>query len=373
MSLLDVSLHLQDSLGLCGPACAQMVSRFFECPLTQQDVSQLRHDNDSWYTTPTQLEKLINVLCAHHGSVQPPPFTTTASTTFAAAMARIMAGLNAGFPAVVLISGGEHWVVVRGVTGGGSSRFVHVRDPFPERDAVPGATHPLPEHADGDGCDEAAELMGLEPNRRGLSDQVIRWNEWKSNYFFPCGMNTDDWRGKRIAIVADLKHEPAPEPEVIPLSLPTHLLSDSVAVEWARKALIDSELATEAGWADAIHDQVLNAQARALRVERLDGGAPYFLVVLTDADGRGVVAQLDASTGELIGARLMARRLARSLLAPVPAGHRRFVWQPTSNSFYSPYFPFSEISQASGPPVFQRTFDQRKFDDLRQPPDQHHR
>lgn len=361
MSLLDVPVHLQDHHGWCGPACAQMVATFLGSPLTEQDGSHIPSKPKNWFTTPEQLEKLINVLRPENA----PPYTTIVEDTFARAMAHVTASLNARFPAVVLVDGGEHWVVVRGVTGGGQARFVHRRDPFPDRDLVLGSRTPLPLHAESDDCDEADQLAGADPNRRGLSDEVVRWNEWKISYFSACKIAGKPWHGKRVVIVADLKEIPEPEPEDNPLPLPELPLTESVAIDCARRALIASELATEDGWADAIQGPVLTAQAHAIRVERLDGGAPYFLVVLTDGEGKGVVAQLDGVTGELIGARLMSRRVAKSLLAPVPVGHRRFVWRATRNSFDSPYYPFSEIPQPSGPPIYQRTLDQKTFHDLR--------
>ena len=91
-------------------------------------------------------------------------------------------------------------------------------------------------------------------------------------------------------------------------------------------------------------------------VERLDAGNPYFLVTLAEAGGAGLVAAIDAVTGEVISsARLerverhrlpgKAEAIARAAY-PDDAAARR-VWAP-SRATRSPFYPLWELTAGSG-------------------------
>ncbi|MBS0527444.1 MAG: PepSY domain-containing protein [Proteobacteria bacterium] len=87
-------------------------------------------------------------------------------------------------------------------------------------------------------------------------------------------------------------------------------------------------------------------------VERLDGGEPYFLVSLGKPDGTGVVATVNALTGEVMSSaslqgvdrhRLPDRDQAiRSAAFPGDAQARR-VWLP-SRATRSPFYPLWELT-----------------------------
>ena len=91
-------------------------------------------------------------------------------------------------------------------------------------------------------------------------------------------------------------------------------------------------------------------------VERLDAGNSYFLVTLAEAGGAGLVAAVDAVTGEVISsARLerverhrlpgKAEAIARAAY-PDDAAARR-VWAP-SRATRSPFYPLWELTAESG-------------------------
>ncbi len=363
MALLRVPLHLQDRYDLCGPACAQMVSRFRGAPLSPQSTATIGQGNAAWFTTPAQMAALVNGL----GPAGAQPFKVRTATTFATAMSHITASLAESVPPVVLIDSGEHWVVVRGITGTGAGRFIHYRDPFPDRTLVPNIATPLPPHRDNDDCDDHAESTGAEVNAAGFTDEAVRWNEWRTGRLTKCGIGGPPWKNKFVVVAPTFAAVPQPEPIALPVSGPAQPILEPVAISLARAAMESSEFMNDAGWAEAVRNPDYGAMPQAIRVERLDGGRPYLLVRLTNRDGRGVVVQLDAETGELMGARLMPRRVAQSLMAAPAPGHRRYVWRSSANSFYSPYFPFSEMTDATSAPVYVRVLDRRRFRDVLSP------
>jgi hypothetical protein len=90
-------------------------------------------------------------------------------------------------------------------------------------------------------------------------------------------------------------------------------------------------------------------------VERLDGGNPYFLMTLAETGGAGLIAAIDAVTGEVISsARLerverhrlpgKAEAIARAAY-PGDAAARR-VWAP-SRASRSPFYPLWELTAGS--------------------------
>jgi hypothetical protein len=87
-------------------------------------------------------------------------------------------------------------------------------------------------------------------------------------------------------------------------------------------------------------------------VERLDGGAPYFLVTLGKANGAGAVVAVNALTGEAISSASLDQidrhklpdrgEAIRSAAFPGDAQARR-VWAP-SRATRSPFYPLWELT-----------------------------
>ena len=87
-------------------------------------------------------------------------------------------------------------------------------------------------------------------------------------------------------------------------------------------------------------------------VERLDGGAPYFLVTLGKDDSGGVVVVVNALTGEAMASASLERidrhrlpdrdEAIRSAAFPGDAQARR-VWLP-SRATRSPFYPLWELT-----------------------------
>jgi hypothetical protein len=87
-------------------------------------------------------------------------------------------------------------------------------------------------------------------------------------------------------------------------------------------------------------------------VERLDEGAPYFLVILREDNGAGAVVAVNALTGEAMSAASLERvdrhrlpdreEAIRSAAFPDDAQARR-VWVP-SRATRSPFYPLWELT-----------------------------
>lgn len=341
-----------------------MVSRFRGAPLAQQSTATIGAGDPAWFTTPTQMAALVNGL----GPAGGPAYKVFKTSTFAPAMSHISASLASNLPAIALIDGGEHWVVIRGITGTGASRFIHYRDPFPDRTLVPGMPQPLPAHTDNDACDDGAESTGANVGANGDTDEVVRWNAWRNESLTPCLFGGTPWKNKFVVVGPNLAAPLQPEPIAQPVLAPIRPILEPVAISLAQAAMESSDLMNQADWAGAVRNPDYRATPQAIRVERLDGGRAYFLVRLTNLEGKGVIARIDAETGELLGARLMPRRLANSLMSAPEPGHRRFVWRSSPNSFYSPYFPFSEMAVPGSAPMYIRVLDRRRFRQLARGP-----
>ena len=90
-------------------------------------------------------------------------------------------------------------------------------------------------------------------------------------------------------------------------------------------------------------------------VERLDAGNPYFLVMLAEAGGAGLIAAVDAVTGEVTSSARLERverhRLPGKAEAIARAAYpddavARRVWAP-SRASRSPFYPLWELTAGS--------------------------
>jgi len=110
-----------------------------------------------------------------------------------------------------------------------------------------------------------------------------------------------------------------------------------------------TEAATKARQCASVEDGAVLA---ADLVDRLDGGAPYFLVTLGKHDGTGVVVIVNALTGDAMSSASLERidrhrlpdrdEAIRSAAFPADARARR-VWLP-SRATRSPFYPLWELT-----------------------------
>jgi hypothetical protein len=213
-------------------------------------------------------------------------------------------------------------------------------------------------------------------------DEVMNHLEWLASFsgYAPPGSTAKRFilvapKGRLTAAVAHpIVMAPAPAPLPVTLT-PDRPLSSADADTAARSALTTSGLLALPEWAESASHLDL-APARTALIHRLDQAGAYYLVGLGAANGRGVLAGVDARTGELLFARLNpAAAFLDRLFVPLDDILRstralsadrtpaiRLVWQSTANTFFSPYYPFAEITPPTGPPIFVRLIDRRRFD-----------
>ena len=341
-----------------------MVTRFLTGTLSpQSSFTSTRPPKVGWKTTPDQLADMIN----QHKLAGDPAYTAIAESTAETARNRAVASVDhtpgARWPVAALAIGGRHWEVVHGFTQGNTGKFiVHARNPLPDRQALFPAATPPP-HADGDSCDTLNLTSG-----GALEDEAVEWNGWIDDYFTACSLLPAKWKNKFIIV--------APERRNIPLMRTvgpagpgrgSRVADGHSAIDAAFAGLRESGLLNLSDWGDSLANTAPGAAYPSLHVQRLDGKSSYYLVALTRPDGRGALVAINEANGDFRSARLNPPPGLVHTLFNSPAGRtsdaERIVWIPCPESFFSPWFPFAEITDR-GRTRYVRLFDQKSFDVL---------
>lgn len=391
---LDVPYHQQDTDFYCGAACAQMMLRAIGQPLLPQDG--LYNDNHThslepaaWSTPPDGIcWTLNNRQTAKHFVLDSTDSEEPISRTLCWSIHRYQC------PPVVLVYGGNHWVVVRGYSASAAPTGPHdasyaiesfdLNNPWPPVPAAPGP----PPHADGDVCGSGGS--------RGVADLNVSYTTWQSYYLTANGFGAQ-WLGRFVAVCdPDPPTPPAPPP---PGSSRVSTMAERERLRAAQPVLAaagvrnglmatmrNAGLLSHPVWSRIFEN--LNA-ADALLVERLDRpNSEYWIVPAVDAGGnvRAVVG-IDARLGDYEQAMAVrnpdaplfafvdaARVTAHVLSEPSPpAGrpaaprlqrdqisvHPALVWRPCRESL-SPFYPFRMII-AGAQRLYVRAYDGAVF------------
>ena len=381
MNPLGVAVHLQDDQVKCGNACAQMIARFLKpaAPIHQQvDFTSASAPVPPWDSSPDQLCDMLNQF--RPASV--PAYVVTAAGTPQEAMAVARANVDglAGprCPVAALTIHGGHWEVVHGFSGLQAAPTLHVRNPLPERDLL--FQGPPPPHADNDTCNTENIVAA---GSTVPADEVVAWTTWIGSYFTVCTFEPPPWKGSYVVVAPKLPRKTKPPLPLVhlPLKRPRMtelpLLPSQLAAEFARAGLIKSGVLDDAAWRDSVQSVPVDAAERSVLVHRLDGQDPYYLVPLMDDKDLGTLVGVSAVDGEFLFSRLNPPRALVDTLFTLdevarqvaPGGQytTRLVWTPVRESFFSPYFPLVEFSDASGPRFYVRVFDRKRFDSLTTP------
>jgi len=323
-----------------------------------------------WSTTPGALKHLANAkqTVAH--------YSISVHTTEESATDVLMDTLDADVPAVALVRGWQHWLVVDGYrqgeagatpVGGRNLNGVFIRDPL-ETNAI----------------------------------HYIDWDTWEGDYlkFVPCGDYEDTY------VVMGGVRVPRVKPTAPP-NTPTGLrIIDPLAVQRLRlrlvKRVVPASTAIEAAKAAAaglrgsarLRAGFESAEAtRALLVQRLDEHDRYYYIVTFQSGGREtarvIVDARDGRAGEVSAIAMTGEELSRYITAeegrnrlvavstdrspalryqirkdtmgehPVP------VWKPCGQSS-SPFLPFWQYSV--GDSFVYLRLDGLRFDELTQGP-----
>lgn len=375
---LGVSVHLQDDPDNCGQACAQMATAFLNGGLVG-DQNAFQRDpklgHSGWATSPEQLADLVNDKL--QGSE--PRYYVEVVPTFDTAMAAILACVDGSRkPAVALVHGGDHWVVVFGITRSrpGTKVMVHARNPLPDRELVkslhPRSADPHAAHKGGDACrtwDVQFGGGGSVP-----VDEVVDWNEWQNFFFTSCSIPPAHLQSKFVAVLSRLTEAKTPERIEVPAAAGgTRRLSDSELAERTWANLQHSGLLDAPGWREALRGSV-PARERRRDINVLDSERAFALLDLT-AQGEGVLAGSDPRTGELLWARLNPARVQlESIFRPEEELRERsgleteasiaYVWKVCRETLYSPYFPLARVTQKDRTQYYIRLLDNRRFEEL---------
>jgi len=202
---LSVRYHQQDDTYYCGAACAQMVLESAGVGLIDQGTldSTISIHNDiegGWATAPDGLQWTMN-------DSKPGSIGLVAAASEDAISRKIVWSIyNRKLPAVALINGKAHWIVVRGFEASAaptSSADVSytitafdINNPSPKL-----GSSPPPPHGTADTCGSGGEF--------GFADEHIAYAHWRSSYM--TGVPTSSfWEGKFVAVC-----DPAPPPTLV--------------------------------------------------------------------------------------------------------------------------------------------------------------
>jgi len=395
---LDVPYHQQDTDVYCGGACAQMVLRAIGQPLLPQDG--LYNDNHThsiepaaWLTPPDGLcWTLNNRQAVKHFVLDSTDSEEPISRTLCWAIHRYQCA------SIVLVYGGNHWVVVRGYSASAAPTGPHdtsytidgfdLNNPWPPVPSAPGP----PPHADGDVCGSGGS--------RGVADLNVSYATWQSYYLTANGFGAQ-WLGRFVAVC----DPDPPDPPFPPRPADPSRLSPAVERERLRAAqpLLAAE-SIRAGLAGMLRNTGLlshpvwsrileNVSAGdALLVERLDRpNSEYWIVPTIDVRGNvralvGIDARLgdyeqamsvpstDASLFVFVDVAKVIEHVLNQPLAPSgPAAaprlqrdaisvHPTLVWRPCRESL-SPFYPFRMVV-AGAQRLYVRVYDGALFSEL---------
>jgi serine/threonine protein kinase len=265
---LDVPYHQQERLFFCGAAAAQMVLRGLGAPLLKQEPlygqnhSYPTIDPASGWASPP--DGLTATLERNKPSKVAATFALGVADSADAISRKIVWSIHHHrLPAVALVEGDDHWMVVHGfdVTEEPQSpddasfgiRAFDVRDPLPPSDQLD--VPPVPPHATNDGCGSG--------DRRGQAPQHVTYVESLDRYM--TGLPSGFWQGRFLA-VGDADAVPI-RPGRIELPPVEHdgdrIVPPGVAADGARDGLKAFGVADRQEWGHPSRNTTRHANARS--------------------------------------------------------------------------------------------------------------
>ena len=302
---LPVPYHQQDVNYYCGAAAAQMVLRFVGEPLADQynlfwnkiDPNTVMEPT-GWFSGPDGLEwALVDGDSSARG------FTLHALESEGALSRQMVWSIHHDrVPAVALVRGFEHWMVVRGYTATAVPRSAtdtsysiinfDVRDPEP-----PAVNRVVPSHGPTDGCGSGQD--------RGVADQTIGYQAWQSDYM--TGVTAGFWEGKFLAVAGPLSRPEPPaglrvvQAHTLPVAkrqLPSSAgpIKPKAAIERVRAGLQAQGLTTRTNYSQVLKRARPGTPLLVRRLDRLHSF--YYIVPMQDKGGVALLVLVDATTGD---------------------------------------------------------------------------
>ena len=369
---LDVPYHQQERLFFCGAAAAQMVLRGLGAPLFKQEPLYGQNHNyptidpaSHWASPPDGLTATLE----HNKPSKVAATVALGVADSADAISRkiVWSIHHHQLPAVALVEGDDHWMVVHGfdVTEEPQSpddasfaiRAFDVRDPLPPSDQLD--VPPVPPHATNDGCGSG--------DRRGQAPQHVTYVEWLDRYM--TGVPSGFWQGKFLA-VGDADAVPI-RPGRMQLPPVEHdgdrIVPPGVAADGARDGLKAFGVADRQEWGAILRGTQPGTPTLVQRLDRLE--RYYYIVPFLRSRGKATAfALVDGTQGDYrqcAGVRvptpvrtqtpqeILKRHVGTTYALPDQRGsllvrpraaiiYPLLVWKPCVESL-SPYYPFHMI------------------------------
>ena len=274
---LAVRYHQQDDRFLCGAACAQVVLAYIGAGLLDQadlDSDIYNHNliETGWAAAPDGLHWTMN---DGRPTSFPGSFARFELNSQDAIARTIVWSIHQGkVPAIALISGRSHWIVVRGFEASAlpagpddptySIISLDINNPSP-----PVSASPPPPHALADECGSGGD--------HGFADEHIAYGHWLSAYMtgVPVGSY---WGGKFVAVA---KADAAPTRLGSSAPAPRKLSGERVmpadkAREQAVAGLQEYGLYERATWGKSLSK---TSPGNPILVQRLDRRDTFYYIV----------------------------------------------------------------------------------------------
>jgi hypothetical protein len=336
-----VHLHRQDTETLCGPACAQMVLQAVGGDAVDQaGLASTFSSPAPWGMTPEVLATSITF-----SQASPPCYVERAYSTRAEAVRAMARSLfTHKRPAIALVSGGDHWVVVSEMRGTFDSKAnrkkqpaitsVSVCDPYPDlkylRDAnlLPDDDVSPPPHKRNDICSTV-----------GHPEEVWSLDDWGRDEFTAC-RTKGTWKGKWVVVCP-----PADEacdmtsafavttPALVPtrhragagrlVETPSKDSDDATVIRWAKHQLGALELGRQQAWTRILRN---DAVCKRRDVQGLEQTSSYILASV-DAGSHGrLLLRFETGTWRLVHAARNPLPAMFDNLALAHAGSSELAW-----------------------------------------------
>lgn len=333
MPPLTVPYHQQDQDDYCGAACAQMVLSHFGLDLQadgnlQPDLMSVIRDpsvaEPQMDAGPLGLAKVLNCKNPYYAQYRYECVSSTDPSALFQHMAARIQQYNA--PAVALVYGKWHWVVVYDVLSNNKGLMVHnpwppVGNVYSDDEGFPFHDQLLHPHKCGDGRVVVNNRSTEDPAPhvdRGTAANHISYDGWMCEYWRePYPAEGSGWDGRYVIVcpeaptkiqedcgdstvsVAVQQIEAGPGGGACHPDNPAPVDARG-AIRIALRGMLESGLIEEPLWTDVLARQDANDphEAAAVPVSDLAGKVDYYLVWFATATGkRSVCARVDAQTG----------------------------------------------------------------------------
>ena len=356
---LRVPYHQQNNDDYCGPACVRMVIGFFGKSLLNSPNYQFTLHNSiihigkvletEMVAGPKGLAKALNC-----NNPDPTKFSYVCVTSqSASALSEYIAQQIEQYqtPALALVYGKAHWVVVSGFKrkGGNLDGFM-IHNPWPpigniysDEEGFP--SHDLTPHKCGDGRVPVNGIEDAPPPSvdRGAAYNHVSYDGWVCDYWqnrYP-SQGSAPWAGRYVAVcpgaptgIVEACYDRLDNTQIVKLPDPadnayslsgTTITTDLEAAQAALQGMLDHGLQHEDPWVDALAGQD-PANPRVDRVHSVNYAhkpGRYYLVWFTAAKSGqlSVCARVDADSGKYIESVAVPAGAGAAATPIDPGGH----------------------------------------------------